>query len=214
MFKAVMIYLLLFTPLYSNATNLAIGEFSKGKLNNWKEKVFDGKTNYALTLNKQSQEYVLQANSSNSASGLFYKKRIDLEKTPYLNWSWNTSSAFGVIDESKKTGDDFVARIYIVVDGGLFFWRTLAISYVWSSSHKIGEKWNNPYTSNTTMFAVESGKENLGLWQHYKRNVREDLKQFMRKDTRYIDAVAIMSDSDNSGKSATTLFGDIFFTSE
>ncbi|MBL4760293.1 MAG: DUF3047 domain-containing protein [Mariprofundaceae bacterium] len=214
MFKTMITFLLLFTPIFANANNLPIGQFSKNDLSNWKEKVFDGKTIYTFVLDKQNQQHVLQASSSSTASGLFYKMRIDLEKTPYLNWSWKTSSAFDVIDETKKSGDDFVARIYIVVDGGLFFWRTLAISYVWSSSHKIGEKWKNPYTSNTTMFAVESGREKLGLWQHYKRNVREDLKKFMNKDTRYIDAVAIMTDSDNSGKSATTSFGDIFFTAE
>ena len=214
MLKTIMTFLLLFVPLYANASNLPIGEFSKGELSKWEEKIFDGKTQYTFVLDKQTQQSVLQATSSNAASGLFYKMRIDLEKTPYLNWSWNTSSTFSGLDESKKAGDDFVARIYVVVDGGLLFWKTLALNYVWSSSHKTGEKWNNPYTSNATMFAVESGKENLGVWQHYKRNVREDLKQLVGKDTRYIDAVAIMTDTDNSGKSATTSFGDIFFTSE
>jgi len=214
MLKAIMTFLLLLTPLYANASNLPIGQFSKGDLSKWEEKVFDGKTIYTFVLDKQKQQSVLQATSSNAASGLFCKMRIDLEKTPYLNWSWNTSSAFDGMDESKKAGDDFVARIYVVVDGGLLFWKTLALNYVWSSSHKTGEKWSNPYTSNATMFAVESGKENLGTWQHYKRNVHEDLKQLVGKDTRYIDAVAIMTDTDNSGKSATTSFGDIFFTSE
>jgi len=214
MLKAIMTFLLLLTPLYANASNLPIGQFSKGDLSKWEEKVFDGETIYTFVLDKQKQQSVLQATSSNAASGLFCKMRIDLEKTPYLNWSWNTSSAFDGMDESKKAGDDFVARIYVVVDGGLLFWKTLALNYVWSSSHKTGEKWSNPYTSNATMFAVESGKGNLGTWQHYKRNVHEDLKQLVGKDTRYIDAVAIMTDTDNSGKSATTSFGDIFFTSE
>jgi len=214
MFKTIMTFLLLFVPLYASANNLPIGQFSKGDLSNWEEKVFDGKTQYAFIQDKQKQQSVLQATSSNAASGLFCKMRIDLEKTPYLNWSWNTSSAFDGLDETKKAGDDFVARIYVVVDGGFLFWKTFALNYVWSSSHQKGEKWSNPYTSNATMFAVESGKKNLGTWQHYKRNVRQDLKQLVGKDTRYIDAVAIMTDTDNSGKSATTSFGDIFFTSK
>jgi len=214
MFKNIMMILSLFIPLYASANNLPIGQFSKSNLSNWKEKVFDRKTQYTFVQDKQTQQNVLQATSSNAASGLFFKMRIDLEKTPYLNWSWNTSSAFIGLDESKKEGDDFVARIYIVIDGGFLFWKTRAINYVWSSSHKTGEKWRNPYTSNAIMVAVESGKNNLGTWQHYKRNVREDLRQLLGKDTRYIDTVAIMTDTDNSGKSATTLFGDIFFTSD
>jgi hypothetical protein len=102
----------------------------------------------------------------------------------------------------------------VVVDGGFFFWKTIALNYVWSSSHQTGNKWDNPFTSNATMFAVESGKKNLGAWQHYKRNIREDLKQLTGKDEQYIDAIAIMTDTDNTGLSATTYFGDIFFSSE
>ena len=63
------------------------------------------------------------------------------------------------------------------------------------------------------MLAVESGNARLGQWQHYRRNVREDLRQFIGKEIRYIDAVAIMTDSDNSGQKAVTCYGDIFFTS-
>jgi len=214
MFKVMAAFLLLLTPLFAHATNIPIGQFSKGDISNWKEKVFDGKTRYTFVEDKQTQQRVLQATSFNAASGLFHKIRIDLEKTPYLNWSWNTSSVLDGINENAKAGDDFVARIYVIVDGGFFFWRTIALNYVWSSSHQRGEKWSNPYTSSATIYAVESGKEKLGTWQHYKRNVRDDLKQLAGKKTRYIDAVAIMTDTDNSGKSATTFFGDIFFTSE
>jgi hypothetical protein len=64
------------------------------------------------------------------------------------------------------------------------------------------------------MFAVESGDAKLGQWQHYKRNVREDLRHLIGKDVRYIDMVAIMTDSDDTGQKTTTYYGDIFFTSE
>ncbi|MDQ6984596.1 MAG: DUF3047 domain-containing protein, partial [Ghiorsea sp.] len=116
--------------------------------------------------------------------------------------------------ENQKEGDDFTARIYVVVDGGFFFWKTIALNYVWSSSHNTGEKWDNPFTANATMYAVESGKEKLGTWQHYKHNIKEDLQHLIGKDEQYIDAIAIMTDTDNSKRNATTYFGDIFFTSE
>jgi len=214
MLKIIFTWWLLSLPISAYASSLAIGQFSKGELHNWKEKVFDGKTQYTIIHDPHIQQTVLQAISRHAASGLFYEKRIDLEQTPYLNWSWNTSSSFQGLNENKKSGDDFVARIYVVIDGGVFFWNTVALNYVWSSSHALGEHWLNPYTSHATMVAVESGKEHLGIWRHYKRNVSEDVNQLLGKDTRYIDAIAIMTDTDNSGASATTLFGDIFFTSK
>jgi len=205
---------LLVAPIFVHAETIHVGQFSAGTLHGWEEKEFDGKTKYQLVVDETTQQKVLQAQSNKGASGLFREQRIDLNKTPYLNWSWKTTSYFDAINENEKAGDDFVARIYVVVDGGFFFWKTIALNYVWSSSHQKGDKWDNPFTANATMFAVESGKKNLGKWQHYKRNIREDLKRLTGKDEQYIDAIAIMTDTDNTGLSATTYFGDIFFSSE
>ncbi len=201
-------------PIFAHADTVRVGQFSAGTLHGWEEKEFDGKTEYQLVVDETTQQKVLQAQSSKGASGLFREQRIDLNKTPYLNWSWKTASYFDGINENEKAGDDFVARIYVVVDGGFFFWKTIALNYVWSSSHQKGDQWDNPFTANATMFAVESGKENLNTWQHYKRNIREDLKRLTGKDEQYIDAIAIMTDTDNAGLFATTYFGDIFFSSE
>ena len=64
------------------------------------------------------------------------------------------------------------------------------------------------------MLAVESGAEHANQWQYYKRNVRDDLQAILGKESQYIDGIAIMTDTDNSGLQATTLFGDIYFTAE
>jgi len=215
MFKVLLATLIAFvSPAMADTTNLTLGEFSKGSLSGWEEEEFEGKTQYSFVFDKQTKKQVLKAESNQGASGLFREVRIDLNKTPYLNWSWKTSSHFPNINENKKSGDDFVARIYVVVDGGFFFWKTIALNYVWSSTHQKDEKWDNPFTSNATMYAVESGHSNLGQWQYYKRNIRNDLESIVGKDTQYIDAIAIMTDTDNAGLSAITYFGDISFSSE
>jgi hypothetical protein len=200
----------------SEETTVHIGKFSDGTLDGWESRSFDGKTVYAFITDSTSEQKrkTLKASSHNSASGLFRELRIDLEKTPWIHWSWKTEQLFSNINENEKSGDDFVARLYMIIDGGIFFWNSRTLNYVWSSSHQTGETWSNPYTSNATMLSVESGNGNLGQWQHYKRNVREDLRQLIGKDIRYIDAIAIMTDSDNSGQKTTTYYGDIFFTSD
>ena len=195
-----------------DSDQLQIGLFSQGNIEGWENRSFAGDTAYSLVTAPGRGE-VLKASSDAAASGLFRKMRIDLEKTPWINWSWKTEQLFSGLNEAEKAGDDFVARLYIVIDGGLFFWNTRALNYVWSSSQTTGSLWPNPFTSNATMFAIESGNAGIGQWQHYSRNVREDLRQFTGKNIRYIDAVAIMTDSDNSGQQATTYYGDISFTS-
>ncbi len=194
--------------------SLRIGQFSDGTVEGWEIESFVGETIYTLVTDSLSQEPLsaLKASSYNSASGLYRKIRIDLEKTPWIHWSWKTEQLFSGLNEKEKSGDDFVARLYIVIDGGILFWNSHALNYVWSSSHRRDESWPNPYTSNAIMFAVESGNSAVGKWQSYRRNVREDLRILRGKDVRYIDAVAIMTDSDDSGQKATTYYGDIFFT--
>ena len=192
---------------------LPIGNFSLGDLDGWEVKEFNGKTEYKIVTSDNGDK-VLRTNSNNCASGLFKEKRIDLQKTPYLNWSWKTDALFSGLNEKEKSGDDFVARIYIVIDGGMFVWKTKALNYVWSSTYEKGEFWPNPYISNATIFAVESGREKVGQWLSYKRNVREDLKKVLGKEVRYIDAIAVMTDSDSSGQQATSYYGDVYFSAE
>jgi len=197
----------------SSENNLYLGDFSQGNLDDWSVKEFSGNTEYSIVNDSaDGKGLILKASSDNAASGLFIEKRIDLQKTPYIHWSWRTDKLYSNLDESKKQGDDYVARIYIVIDGGVFFWNTRALNYVWSSSFKSGQAWPNPFTGNATMFAVESGEKNLGQWLQYSRNVYQDLKTLVGKEVRYIDAVAVMTDSDNAGQQATTYYGDIYFS--
>lgn len=190
---------------------LIIGEFSKANLTGWQEKEFNGNTDYKI-VNDVNGMNVLMAESHNSASGLFKKQRIDLQKTPYLNWSWKTDKLYSGLNERVKSGDDFVARIYIVIDGGMFVWKTKALNYVWSSSATVNTYWPNPYIDNATMLTVESGEEHLGEWLTYKRHVGDDLKTTLGKNIRYIDAIAVMTDSDSSGQKSLTYYGDIYFS--
>lgn len=194
------------------ADNTAIAEFSLGKLDGWQEKSFAGNTTYQLRSIDNRQ--VLQASSTAAASGMFKEHTIDLNKTPYLNWSWRVDNIFQGNNERHKDGDDYPARIYVVVSGGIFFWRTRAINYVWSSQQGIGKQWDNAYTENAKMLALRSGSQTTGQWFNEKRDVRADLKKMFGEEFSQIDAIAVMTDSDNTGQSATAYYGDIYFSAD
>ena len=112
-----------------------IYRFSEGEVNNWETKEFAGETKYQLV--KVDGQIVLEGEATASASGIFKNVDVDLIQTPFLNWSWRIEKAHPPLEERTKTGDDYAARIYIVVDGGLFFWQTIALNYVWSSSQPL-----------------------------------------------------------------------------
>lgn len=181
-------------------------------LSAWDTEVFSGQTRYEVT--HVDGKTAVKAVSEGTASGLVRHMRIDLNKTPYMHWSWKIDHVLSGVDEQQKSGDDYAARLYVVISGGLFFWRTRAISYVWASRQPAGQVWPNAFTSNATMVAVTSGATQAGQWVAQKRNVLQDIKQLLGLDKTHIDAVAIMSDTDNSGQSATAYYGNIYFSAE
>lgn len=210
--KVLFLWLLFISSASLHAAETVIADMDVLVLDDWEQESFKGHTRYTLV--NIDGVAALHAVSDNSASGLFRKQRIDLEKTPYLNWRWRVDQPLNGLDERTKAGDDYAARLYVMVSGGLFFWKTKAVNYVWSSSQAVGSHWDNAYTGQAQMVAVESGVENSGKWLSYKRHVVEDMRRLFGEDVRYIDGVAIMSDTDNSGGRVEAYYGDIYFSSE
>lgn len=187
-----------------------VGVFSRGNLFGWQPKTFQGHTDYRLvTVNGVR---ALKATSDAAASGLIKQIRVDLTHTPFLTWRWRVDNVLPGLDEHSKSGDDYPARVYIILSGGFFFWNTRSLNYVWSSSQPIASAWTNAYTSNVMMIAVESGSKKLGQWVTEKRNIRADFLRYFGRDVTTIDAAALMTDTDNSGQRAIAYYGDLYFT--
>lgn len=201
------------SPVCSGNDRIEIGRFSTGDLSGWQPKIFSGKTHYVLRL-ADDQLLALYADSQGAASGLYFRTRVDLRKTPYLHWSWKVENLLADHDDERsKTGDDYPARLYVVFSGGLFFWRTLAINYVWSSNQPVGSQWPNAFTANARMIAVHAGKADLGRWVSEKRNVLDDYRHLFSVESGPVDAVALMTDTDNTQLRAHAWYGDIWFSS-
>ncbi len=196
-----------------NAEQLEVADFSNSGLKEWKTKVFAGNTSYQLTL--LEDKTVLMAKSQNSASALIRKIHINLEKYPYLNWAWKIENRLNTKNEKIKSGDDYAVRIYVIVDGGIFPWRTKAVNYVWSNETTKGDIWPNAFAGkNAMMMSLRDKQDKTSNWYYEKRNIYEDLKKLFGTEITFIDAVAIMTDTDNSHEEVTAYYGDIYFSTE
>ena len=196
----------------AGADGVRIEVLRDGDVAGWEEKVFSGKTLYETV--RQDGRTVLRATSRGTASGLYRELRVDLEKTPILNWTWRVDATLGDADERTRAGDDYSARIYVVRSHPVFLWRTRAVNYVWASTRAEGETWPNAYTDSARHVAVRSGDAQAGQWIGERRDVRADFRALFGEDVRFIDAIAIMTDTDNTGGTATAYYADITFTSE
>ena len=201
----------LFVPHAALAeARIDVARFSRGDLDGWYPKIFSGETRY--TLEPGNGRFVLRAESRATASGLYHEMRVDLEETPILNWSWRVDNVLSGNDERSREGDDYPARVYVVFSGGMAFWRARAVNYVWSSHQPVGSTWPNAYTGNARMIAVQSGSTRVGKWVSERRDVRWDYIRQFGRDPGPVAAVAIMTDTDNTGGMATAWYGDIWFS--
>ncbi len=206
------IALLCCTPLAFADEPLRIGAFSQGDLQLWEPHRFHQQTDYRLTQDAPNR-LVLKATSTASASGLIKKQRIDLTKTPFINWRWKINNYLTTVQERTKAGDDYAARLYVVLEGGLLFWQTKSINYVCASNIPKQTVWPNAYAGDAVkMIALRDKSDPLNTWATEKRNVRDDFKRYLGLDVQFIDAVALMTDTDDSHESATAFYGDITFT--
>lgn len=215
---------------------LEVGKFSVASEGNalpdgWKPLIFkkiEKHTTYQLV--KDGGATVVKAVSEASASGLTREIKINLKEYPVVQWRWKVANVFKNGDVSKKEGDDYPARIYITFEydsGKVGFFdkakyetaRLLygqyppigAINYIWESKAPKGTVAPNPYADQVKMIVVESGTAGLNQWITEERNVYEDYKKAFGEEPSMISGIAVMTDTDNTGESATAFYGDIVF---
>jgi hypothetical protein len=185
---------------------IIIDDFSNGIKPGWKIRSFKGTTDY--TWIKQDNRTYVRATSKGTASGLYYEIKFEPRQYPYLRWQWKVENIIASGDALQKSGDDYSARIYVVFPS-FFFWNTRAINYIWANKLPKEQAVPNPYTANSIMISVESGRAESGKWITETRNIYEDYKRFFGKEPPMAGAIAIMTDTDNTGESATADYGPI-----
>ena len=187
-------------------SEILLDDYQKGLSPKWEEKSFQGKTRYEVA--REDGHQCIRATSQAAASGLFYEIRYDPKAYPILKWRWKADHILRKGDALKKAGDDYVARVYVVFPS-LAFWKTRAINYIWANKLPKGKAVPNPFTANAIMVAVESGPSLTGQWVEEARNIFEDYRKYFGEDPPEVGAVAIMTDTDNTGEVAVAWYGEI-----
>ena len=200
-----------FSASPGHAEEIPVSRFSTEGLAGWESKSFKGVTEYRLV--NENGRLVVKATSHAAASGLIRKIRFDPSKYRYVRWSWKIAHTIKGGDEKSKAGDDYAARVYVVFPGR-YFWQMKAISYIWANKLIKGESVPSVYAANAGMVAVESGNEKAGQWLTEERDLFADDRRLFGTDPRKAEAIAIMTDTDNTGVSADAWYGEISLSTE
>lgn len=172
---------------------------------------------------------VVRAESEAAASGLVRKVSVDLREYPVIAWRWKIEDVIAESDVRSKEGDDYAARLYITFEYdpdkvsfskktkywlGRMVYGELpigAVNYIWAAKDPVGTRVNSVYTDFSNMVVVQSGREKTGRWISESRNLYEDYKAAFGEEPPRVNAVAVMTDTDNSGTKAVAYYGDIEF---
>ena len=239
------LWLLVFTGTFGNAADdglpgrFAVGFFStnSGELPpGWQPLEFRGIPQHTqYTVVRDGEVWVLRALSDSSASGLIYPLQVDLRQYPFLHWRWKVQNVLEKGDLTRRSGDDYPARLYVVFDyepqSLSFFDRAIhriarltygdlpgrALNYIWANRtpREKSHSTPSPITDYSRLLVCRSPPEDaLGVWFEEERNVFEDYQLAFGADPPQVIGIGLMTDTDNTGESAIAHYGDITFLRE
>jgi len=197
----------------------------------WKVEQIDAKI--ALTefrLRRWDGVDAVEAKADRSMAWLLRPVTVDLTKTPVLCWQWRIDAPVAAADIRQKSGDDYAARVYLMfsVDPQNLSFGTrsklalaraiwgnqlpdAAINYVWDNKSPVGTVLPNAYTDRAMMSVLRTGASEAGRWVREARPVLADFERIFGHPPAKLYAVAIATDTDNTGGKAQAGYADFRF---
>ncbi len=180
--------------------------FADGWRARWREeKFFTKPTRYEVATENGAP--VLHATSSSAHAGLVRAIDVIAPTQAKLTWRWKIRAPLtGNTRERERTGDDYAARVFVVFETSVNPLRTRAINYVWAAHEPVGTTYPSPYTKSVGMVVVRSGAAEAGRWHEESRDVIADYRRHFGEPPKRISAVAVLVDTDNTGREAEAWF--------
>jgi len=159
--------------------------------------------------------------SDNSASALVLNQQFNVYQYPKLAWRWKVGNVYSKGDSSRKEGDDYPARLYV-----MFAYdpdkATLAkqiryrlakvlygeyppdssITYIWDNRVANATVITNAYANEAKMIPINPGSGKVDTWQDHTVDIVRDYRLAFGQDPPAIARLAVMNDSDNTGESS------------
>jgi hypothetical protein len=195
--------------------------------------IFKQKKRTEYRLVKEQGKTVLRAYSANASSGLMQHVSIEPLEQPWLQWQWKIATLGDRIAHAQEMMEDAPARIILGFDGDkgtlpfseqILFETARVITghdfpyatlmYEWHGKDPIGTIRQSKRSSRIRTLVVESGADKVGQWQAFERNIVEDFERAYGEKPGRLIGVGILTDSDYTGETVETWYGDIRLLSQ
>jgi hypothetical protein len=186
----------------------------------WDEIVFDDFTPNIFSAfdDESGLSRGIQVVSESSVSIAFLNIDVDLEATPYLEWSWQSLTPVIDSDVTAKGGDDRNLAIYIAfpyqpeeASFGYRFRRAViellrgpdtpdrVLTYIWGGGAERGAKVVNPYTQkNGQLIFLRTPEDGEGIWFDERIDLRADFTEAFGFSPASPTFIGITADSDDT----------------
>ena len=172
----------------------------------------------------------LEATFDRSMSVMARPIGVDLGRTPVLCWRWFVDGPVKKADMTRKSGDDYAARVYVAFDvddaamsGSTKFKLRMArglfgkdipdaaVVYVWDNSHSVGTARKSSYTDRSQLIVAETGAARAGTWVSKRVDLASDFARAFPNQSGKPTQLAVAADGDNTGSKGRAAFADIHF---
>jgi Protein of unknown function (DUF3047) len=190
------------------------------------------RTQYTLVNDEELGATVLEGVADAAAGALIYRFDGDARISSILRFKWKPGNLIATSDPKVKSGDDYVARIYVTFAydperasvrekaenavAHVLYGETpphAALSYVFTHKAALGVIITSPYTQRVKKVIVDADPSSIGKWKSFTRDIYDDYKRAFGEEPTRISGIAIMVDTDNTGEKASARFADITLTS-
>jgi hypothetical protein len=194
----------------------------------WHDVALPGKTRTLYRWQGEGAERVLLATADGSAS--MFRRRVapSAHAPTEIRFSWRVQSLPDGGDVGSAEATDAAARVMLAFGGDasrlsprnqLMFELARALSgeappyatlvYVWDATAPVGSVIVHPRSDRVRKIVVESGPAALGQWRSYRRSLAEDFERAFGEAPGPLQALAVMTDGDNTRSRLSTRYRDI-----
>ncbi|MEO7066894.1 MAG: DUF3047 domain-containing protein [Rhodanobacter sp.] len=183
----------------------------------------------SLAIVRDGNDDVLSIDANRASGAIAHV--LDVPAATTLSWRWKVNHSVAKADLSKKSGDDFAARVYVFFDvpRASLSWLqrmrldiagravghpipTSALCYVWDNHHPVGTIAANAYSKLVRTIVLQSGDAEAGTWQLQQRDLAADFRAAFGRAAPRVTGIALASDTDNTGGHVKAWFGDLTLT--
>lgn len=194
----------------------------------WHDVALPGKPRTVYRWQGDGPERELVATADASAS--MFRRRIarGVAAPVEIRFSWRVEALPEGGDVAAAEATDAAARVMLAFDGDtarlsprnkLMFELAHTLSgeappyatlvYVWDTRAPVGSVIVHPRSDRVRKIVIESGPGGLGQWRSYRRSLVEDFQLAFGEPPGVLQAVAVMTDGDNTRSRLTTRYRHI-----